>query len=160
MQRTVKELRERAKQLGITGRWDMNKEELGLAIKAAESTEAKGSREEENGSCQAEAVLEVVEAVPEDDIPVVIDHGVKANYVKDAEVGTLVAFDDGTGNIRSAKIVNKSTKRQMLKLENRAGIEYIVPWTSVIWVRSGKRWPKGVFKLLTGGMDGGKSSRA
>lgn len=169
MQRTVKELRERAKELNIAGRWDMTKEQLEEAITVAENSQNAEVVEDtadvdtgEDVTPKSKSFSEetAAEICGEEKKDVVIDHEAKSKYIQDAEVGTLVAFYDDDGNARSAKITNKSTKRQMLKLENKAGEEFIVPWSSVIWVRSGKRWPNGVFELLTGGRKNGKSGKA
>ena len=65
-------------------------------------------------------------------------------------MGTLVAFIDDSGKARTAKVKNKSTKNRKLKLETEYGAEYIVDYRSILWVRTGKRWPKGVYNLLKG----------
>ena len=77
-------------------------------------------------------------------------------YVKDVNIGVLVAFKDGE-NVRAAKVVRKSTKRNVLKLEDKSGKEFIISYNDVIWVRTGNRWPKGVYELLTGGRKNGKT---
>ena len=47
-------------------------------------------------------------------------------------------------------IVKRSTKNRKLKLETKYGASFIVPFDDVIWVRTNKRWPKGVYQLLKG----------
>ena len=38
-------------------------------------------------------------------------------------------------------------------LETDYGAQYITPYEDIIWVRTGKRWPRGVYKLLKGLVD-------
>lgn len=74
----------------------------------------------------------------------------KSVYIENAEAGTVVAFKSEDGKVRSAAIQNRSTKRQVVKLVTQYGREYVVPYGNVIWVRTGKRWPRGVYQLLKG----------
>lgn len=79
-----------------------------------------------------------------------VDMTQKMPYIESAEVGVLVAFRLPNGKVKSAKIIKKSTKNRRLKLETDYGAQYIVSFDDVIWVRTGKRWPRGVYKLLKG----------
>ena len=45
-------------------------------------------------------------------------------------------------------LTKKSTKKQKFAVETQYGAEHIVLWEDVIWVRTGKRWPKGVYQLF------------
>lgn len=74
----------------------------------------------------------------------------KSAYIENAEPGTVVAFKCDDGKVRSAAIQNRSTKRQVVKLVTQYGREYVVPYSSILWVRTGKRWPRGVYDLLKG----------
>ncbi len=74
----------------------------------------------------------------------------KLGYIEGAKVGTLVAFKTDNGKIKSAMIVKRSTKNRKFKLETKYGASFIVPFDDVIWVRTNKRWPKGVYQLLKG----------
>lgn len=74
----------------------------------------------------------------------------KESYIENSDIGTIVAFKLSSGKVKSAMMVNRNRKKKKLKLETRYGAEYIIPYSSVIWVRTGKRWPKGVYKLLKG----------
>lgn len=74
----------------------------------------------------------------------------KLSYIEGAKIGTLVAFKTDSGKIKSAMIVKRSTKNRKLKLETKYGASFIVPFDDVIWVRTNKRWPKGVYQLLKG----------
>lgn len=74
----------------------------------------------------------------------------RKGYIDTAAVGTLVAFKSDTGKVKSAKIVKRSTKNRKFKVETAYGAEYIISFDDVIWVRTNKRWPKGVYNLLKG----------
>lgn len=75
---------------------------------------------------------------------------VKDRYLDTADIGCLVAFKIETGKVKSAKIVKRSTSGRKLKVETAYGMEYIVPYDNVLWVKTGTRWPKGVYMLLKG----------
>lgn len=87
-----------------------------------------------------------------------IDMVQKMPYIEGAEVGVLVAFRLPNGKVKSAKIVKKSTKNRRFKLETDYGAQYIVSFDDIIWVRTGKRWPRGVYKLLKGLVEDEKAS--
>ena len=82
----------------------------------------------------------------------------KMPYIESAEVGVLVAFRLPNGKVKSAKIIKKSTKNRRLKLETDYGAQYIVSFDDIIWVRTGKRWPRGVYRLLKGLVEDEKAS--
>ena len=80
----------------------------------------------------------------------------KMDYVENIKIGTLVAFKLPNGKVKSAKVEKKSTKNRKLKLVTSYGAEFIIPYDSVIWVRTGTRWPKGVYNLLKGKTEDGE----
>ena len=162
---TCGELRGLAKGLNISGRWDMTKPELVEAILRAENAEVSNvndagvycteqsakdeckvdNRTNDNENVEAEVKVENESANVHN-----VDMEQKMHYIENIEIGTIVAFKLSNGKVKSAKVVKKSTKNRKLKLETDYGAEYIVPYESVIWVRTGKRWPKGVYNLLKG----------
>lgn len=153
---TCKELRDKAKELNISGRWDMTKEQLIDAILGAEKTEV-GT--EQNMSAKDECKIDITNDVEagcqggkEENGPasIKVDMGQKMPYIEKAEVGALVAFKLSSGKVKSAKVINKSSKNRKLKLETEYGAIYVVSYDDVIWVRTGLRWPTGVYKLLKG----------
>lgn len=75
-------------------------------------------------------------------------------YVENAPIDTIVAFKLPTGKVKSAKIINKSTKNRKLKVETAYGAQFVITYDSVIWVKTGTRWPKGVYNLLKGNHNG------
>ena len=145
--KNCKELREIAKGLKIQGRWDMTKEELITNIMAAS----------ENGKSDADEINDqsaIDECKTDDQIHINMEQ--KMRYIENVELGTIVAFRLTNGRVKSAKVVKKSTKSRKLKLETNYNAEYIVSYDDIIWVRTGKRWPKGVYELLKGKVDNGK----
>lgn len=74
----------------------------------------------------------------------------KNAYKQKAELGTLVAFKDEEGKVRSAKIVDREKDNELLVVETEYGMTFKVPYNKVLWVKTGTRWPKGVYKLLKG----------
>ena len=139
--KNCKELREIAKGLKIQGRWDMTKEELITNIMAAS----------ENGKSDVDEINDqnITDECKSDD-QVHINMEQKMRYIENVELGTIVALRLANGRVKSAKVVKKSTKSRKLKLETNYNAEYIVSYDDIIWVRTGKRWPKGVYELLKG----------
>lgn len=77
----------------------------------------------------------------------------KMNYINKVEKGTIIAFNVKSKNdvkVKSAKVIKKSTKENVLKCVTSYGKEYIVKFEEVIWVKTGSRWPRGVYNLLKG----------
>ena len=149
--KNCKELREIAKGLKIQGRWDMTKEELITNIMAA-SGNGKSDVDEINDQSAID------ECKSDDQVHINMEQ--KMRYIENVELGTIVAFRLANGRVKSAKVVKKSTKSRKLKLETNYNAEYIVSYDDIIWVRTGKRWPKGVYELLKGKVDNGKEKSA
>lgn len=124
--KTRDELRVIVKGLDIKGRGHMTKEQLVQAIASAAGGEV---------------------AETSDDVSSGSD---KMKYVENVEIGTIVAFKLPDGRVKSAKIERRSTSRRKLKLVTQYGAEFVVPYEDIIWVRTTKRWPKGVYNLLKG----------
>jgi hypothetical protein len=154
--KTCKELRELAKDMSISGRWDMTKNQLIDAILRAEVVENTNESESAKDECKIdnqENVVEVEDKVEKKSANVDVDMAQKMPYIENVEIGTLVAFRLSNGRVKSAKVTRKSTKNRKLKLETDYGAEYIVSFDDIVWVRTGKRWPRGVYKLLKGLVD-------
>ena len=116
---TVVKLRAIAKEYNISGRWDMTKDELIIAITKADESYIDKSSD-------------------------------KMKYIEEAVIGSIVAFKIDESKAKSAKIVQKSSKKRKLKLETEYGATFIVPYESVVWVKTGNRWPRGVYEMLKG----------
>lgn len=153
-----KELRDIAKDLNISGRWDMTKAELVAAIigatvaKNADDEGAESAKEEVVIGNQAESDEEekVKDERKKESLASNVDTEKRMEYVERVSAGTLVAFRLPTGKVISAKIKRKSTKRRILQVETSYGAEHLVSFEDVIWVRTGRRWPRGVYNLLKG----------
>lgn len=72
----------------------------------------------------------------------------KNDRIQNAPIGTIVAFKAPGGRVRSAKIKLRSTANRRLLVRTEYDAEYNISYDDVIWVKSGKRWPKGVYNLL------------
>lgn len=162
--KTKKELRAIATEMQITGRWDMTKEQLIDAIlraKSAENSNQENAVDENSQSAKDECKVdnhesEGVEAedkVENESANVKVNMEQKMSYIENIDIGTIVAFRLSNGKVKSAKVTRKSTKNRKLKLETDYGAEYIVSYEDIVWVRTGKRWPRGVYKLLKGQVD-------
>lgn len=158
--KTCKELREQAKDLNISGRWDMTKTELIEAILRAENAETGNDKDlsaKDEHKIDNQNGTEVETKDEKESASVKVDMQQKMPYIENVEIGTIVAFRLSNGKVKSAKVTKKSTKNRRLMLETEYGAEYIVSYDDIIWVRNGKRWPKGVYKLLKG--TGGKNGK-
>lgn len=160
--KTIKELRAIATELGIVGRWDMTKLQLVEAILGAKNVKVDEQKDVVNESSQSAKderkidnhELENVEVeckVENESASINMEQ--KMTYIENISIGTIVAFKLSNGRVKSAKVMKKSTKNRKLKLETDYGAEYIISYDDVIWVRTGKRWPRGVYKLLKGQVD-------
>ena len=149
-QMKVRDLKSMATKLGIKGSWDMKKDEVVEAILEVE--EARDLREKTTAFGD-EATKGYDEGTNDAAVEAAEEENAKAKklgYVENVAVGTIVAFRCSNGKVRSAKVKAKSTYDRKLKLVTSYGMEYIVDFSDVIWVRTGKRWPKGVYNLLKG----------
>ena len=153
--KTCKELRELAKDMNISGRWDMTKEQLIDAILGAEVVKTTNESESAKDECKVDNhnIVEVEIKDEKESANVNIDMKQKMPYIENIEIGTLVAFRLSNGKVKSAKVMRKSTKNRKLKLETDYGAEYIASFDDIVWVRTGKRWPRGVYRLLKGLVD-------
>ena len=82
---------------------------------------------------------------------------VKLWYINNAKQGTIVAFKtniNGYERVKSAAVTNINRSRQLLKLTTKYGVEYIVRFCDVVWVKTGSRWPRAIYNLLKGINDG------
>lgn len=160
--KTRKELRVIATELNITGRWEMNKEQLIDAILGANNAEDSKREDVANENLQSakdeckvdnHENVEAENKVENESASIKVNMEQKMHYIENIDIGTIVAFRLSSGKVKSAKVIRKSTKNRKLKLETDYGAEYIVSYEDIIWVRTGKRWPRGVYKLLKGQVD-------
>ena len=95
-------------------------------------------------------IEEICERESNEEVKPSYDVARRMEYIENVEVGTLVAFGTPNGKTKSAMVVNKSTRNRKLKLETSYGAEFVVAYEDVIWVKTGTRWPRGVYRLLKG----------
>ena len=117
--KTVKELRDLAKEHNIVGRWGMTKEQLVDALSSVRKLRTT------------------------------------ADYLEGIKPGTLVAFSRGKENkfVISGKYVMTNDKGKIV-VETKLGTQFILNPEEIIWVKTGKRWPKWVYQMFnnkTGG---------
>ena len=169
--KTKKELRAIATELEITGRWDMTKPQLIDAILGANSAKC-GEQEnvvDENPQSANDEVkvdnhecnnVEAEDKCENESAGVKVNMEQKMSYIENIDIGTIVAFRLSNGKVKSAKVTRKSTKNRKLKLETDYGAEYIISYEDIVWVRTGQRWPRGVYKLLKGQVDANGKEKA
>lgn len=83
----------------------------------------------------------------------------KDDYIVNAEEGLIVAFrlnfESKKGvkltKVISGKIVENSKEDEVFIVETRNGLVYGVPYQTVVWVKTGARWPKGVYEEMKQG---------
>lgn len=83
----------------------------------------------------------------------------KDDYIVDAEEGVIVAFrlnfESKRGvsltKVISGKILENNQVDEVYLVETRNGLKYGVPYSSVIWVKTGGRWPKGIYDEMKQG---------
>jgi hypothetical protein len=83
----------------------------------------------------------------------------KEDYIVDAEEGVIVAFrlnfksNSGTPltKVISGKVLENNKEEETYVIETRNGLKYGVPYAAVVWVKTGNRWPKGVYEEMKKG---------
>ena len=144
-EKTVKELREIAKELEIVGRWDMNKTQLIEAIEMAQAVQELSDEDielesdciiKENNSNQSEGTQKVTKTTDD--------------YLNNIEPGVLVAFKRNSKDIAmSGKFVSfDENNDNLVYVESKKGTMFKITKANIIWVKTGARWPKWVFTLF------------
>jgi hypothetical protein len=118
-----------------------------LKAECAEESAAETKSAVDEGKIDNHEVVEV-EVKEEKESTNDIDEQ-KLAYLERAEVGTIIACRID-GKAKSAKIVKRSSKKRRFMVETAYGAQYIVPYEDVIWVRTGNKWPRGVYRELKG----------
>lgn len=136
----VRDLYKQATSLGIKGAWDMKKSEVIDSI---------------IGVMVSEVIDDSGQSLDEpEEAEVKMDIKGKMEYVNNVSIGTLVAFNALDGRVRSAKVMKKSTRKRKLMVETEYGASFIISFDDVIWVKTGSRWPRGVYNMLKGNKNG------
>ena len=150
---TVKQLvKDYATPLQIIGRHNMKKAELIEAILMKYATEEPdkfiGATTTEDVDTNVET--KQIKSKTEKRELTEVQKANKKRYVENADVGTIVAFKLPGMKVKSAQITRRSTKNKKFKVETTYGAEFIISFDDIIWVKTNKRWPKGVYNLLKG----------
>ncbi len=73
----------------------------------------------------------------------------KDEYISNAHVGVIIAFKINEEKALSGKVEEIHENKFVVRTKN--GIRFSVLKDNIIWVKTGNRWPKGVYMLLKGG---------
>lgn len=112
--------------------------EDGDAIKKCDKENNKENKQpEQSAKTEEQIVAEEVERAER-----------KKKYIENAKVGVIVAFKFPSGKVISAAVTRKSTKGRKFMVETKYGAEYKISFDDVLWVRTNKRWPKGIYLLF------------
>lgn len=126
--KTVKELLVIAKEYQIVGRHDMKKQQL------------------------IDAIVEFEKALNETTASTVSKS--RDDCIKNLKSGDIVAFQFynpfGKKIIRSAKVVDAYPGEEGVAVQDKIGNEYFVYKSNILWVKTGKRWPKFVYLMFKG----------
>lgn len=139
-----KSLRDVAKELDVSGRWDMNKDTLIACIMDAQEKFVKEEKEQEP-EVKEESQKVVCES---SDTPKNSNLEEMEKRVNRASVGTLVAFFDILGKARTGKITEHTDSGIIAVTEY--GAKFLVTFDKVLWVKFNHRWPRWVYNLLKG----------
>lgn len=121
---TMKELLCFAKCFGIKGRHKMSKAEL----------------------------VEAISCIPICSIEKPISES-KERYIRKIETGLLIAFiyvdNEGKEKMLSGKVINILNDAE-IEVQTKNGKTYKIEKKRIAWVKTGSRWPKGVYLALKG----------
>jgi len=146
----AEELRQMCKDMGISfykGKSRLTKAEM--IDKLLCEVESNGEEVvEANDENIEQAKSEYVKSQEEIEAEEAAKLAMRAKYIEEAKVGTIIAFRLESGKVISAMIVKKSTKNRKFKVETKYGAEHIVLFDEILWVRTNKRWPKFIYNLF------------
>lgn len=146
----AEELRQMCKNMGVSfykGKSRLTKAEM--IDKLLCEVESNGEEVvEANDESVEQAKSEPVKSQEEIEAEEAAKLAMRAKYIEEAKVGTIIAFRLESGKVISAMIVKKSTKNRKFKVETKYGAEHIVLFDEILWVRTNKRWPKFIYNLF------------
>lgn len=161
------ELLEIAKELAIVGRHDMIKSVLiesiltainnnsddNKEVTEAIETKAEESKKENNASMSKKSIEYATKVSNE-------EKRSQDDYINSMEIGMIIAFMVSEHKAVSAKVETidyngfdiQTGKGNVTKVycKARNGIEYEVPRSAIVWVKTGPKWPKSIFNMLNG----------
>lgn len=144
---TVKALLVIAKTHQLIGRHSMKKDEL---INSIIRCEAKVPTESTSRSSNMEEVT-IRDVKVFKDARSIVDHipKLKSDYITNLKVGTLIAFKVNDTKLLSG-IVEVICGSNLFKVKTKTGVKFTVAKTNIAWVKTGERWPRGVYQALKG----------
>lgn len=96
-------------------------------------------------------VKKAISEAGEQEKKVEIDRDAKDKRIISAPLGTLIAFyEPETNKLNTAKLTNRNKVKRLIKCETQYGKEFLVPFENIRWVKTGSRWPKGIYNELKG----------
>lgn len=139
-QPTMAMLLEKAKAHSIVGRHKMTKQQLVVAIETKER------------EIEAEKFKAFLEKEAEDEyqnmMRPVVEKKPKSDYIASAIPGVIVAFKVDETHVLSGIIEEVCPQSFIVRTKN--GTKFTVKKSYVIWVKTGPRWPRGVYLALKG----------
>ena len=179
--KNTKELLVIAKDSQVVGRHDMKKAQLVDAIEAMQTMKQR-AEEVEISAAEADVVYSPVGHAPivfadnGDDIErrMIEDAKLeeqwedakneerhnpkpKTDYIENVKVGTIVAFKINEAKVLSGKV--EEIHKTALVVETKNGVRFTVRKKNIIWVKTGARWPRGVYLALKGENADGEDTR-
>lgn len=164
---TVKELREEAKSLKIKFWYNKTKAELVSGI--LEATAENNINVEENDNMEEireatiseDSTVKKVGAVQTAEDEIAIDNSyatlishkkTPGEYIDNVEVGMIIAFETEPEKAISAKVkeifrAEDNGVKEVLAV-SKNGYTYKVPRAAIVWVKTGHRWPRGIYDKL------------
>ena len=73
----------------------------------------------------------------------------KKAYLDNLSIGQLVAFKISDEKIASAKVIE--IKDNDLIVESKYGKKNNITKEDIVWVKTGRRWPKSIYEKFKGG---------
>lgn len=81
-------------------------------------------------------------------LPVERQYKPRTEYIESAKIGSVVAFRVNNKKVISGVI--DEIRANEFKVVTKNGIAFSVNKRNIVWVKTGKRWPSGVYEALKG----------
>lgn len=72
----------------------------------------------------------------------------KQHYIKNLEIGQLIAFEIPKGKMIAGKITE--IKSEYVRVQTKNGVYWNVRKDEIKWIKTGERWPKGIYQAFKG----------
>lgn len=174
--KTTKELLVVAKELNVVGRHDMRKEQLIEAIVSKQTVVPPVAPKNGTNTSVVKSTWQHVDKDVEaelalynrseawDNQPASGNSNVshlpkpKEEYIDNAKVGTIIAFKVNNSKVISGMI--EEIHKSDFLVRTKSGVRFTVRKKNIVWVKTGPRWPKGVYLALKGEAPDGKCEAA